>query len=139
VTLRPGAEEVARVLADFQPDAWQADAEALDALALPPGIERWPVVRGPVAEPGRRLLFDARTSGAGLRADWQAATAIAPRCELILAGGLDAANVAEAIAAVQPFGVDVSTGVERAPGHKDPARIHAFVAAARGAALRQSA
>jgi phosphoribosylanthranilate isomerase len=139
VTLRPGADAVARVLAEFQPDAWQADAGIIDALVLPEGIERWPVVRGPVAVPGRRLLFDARASGAGLRADWQAATAIAPRCELILAGGLDPANVAEAIAAVQPFGVDVSTGVERAPGLKDPARIHAFVAAARGAALRQSA
>ncbi len=139
VTLRAGAHQVARVLEAFQPDVWQEDADTLDTLVLPPGIERWPVVRRPVAAPARRLLFDGRASGAGLRADWQAAAALAPRCELILAGGLDATGVAEAIATVHPFGVDVSSGVERAPGVKDPARIHAFVAAARGAALRQSA
>jgi phosphoribosylanthranilate isomerase len=55
---------------------------------------------------------------------------------VILAGGLSAQNVAEAIQAVRPFGVDVSTGVEEAPGVKDPAKIHDFVRAVRAAAAR---
>ena len=64
-------------------------------------------------------MFDAPESGQGRRADWRAAAMLARRSELILGGGLDAGNVAAAIAAVRPFGVDVSSGVESAPGVKD--------------------
>jgi phosphoribosylanthranilate isomerase len=56
---------------------------------------------------------------------------VARRGELVLAGGLNPANVAQAIAEVQPFGVDVSTGVEVRPGVKGPAEIAKFVQAAR--------
>ena len=63
-----------------------------------------------------------------------AARALARRCELVLAGGLDVGNVAEAVATVRPFGLDVSTGVERSRGVKDPARIREFIDAARSAA-----
>ena len=52
---------------------------------------------------------------------------------MILAGGLGAYNVAEAIAVVRPFGVDVSSAVESAPGIKDPVLIEEFVSAARAA------
>jgi phosphoribosylanthranilate isomerase len=57
-----------------------------------------------------------------------------PDLKAILAGGLDAENVAEAIAEVRPFGVDVTTGVEISPGQKDHCKLQAFTQAARGAA-----
>jgi phosphoribosylanthranilate isomerase len=79
----------------------------------------------------RRLLFEGLTSGAGVPCDWSAARRVARRTELVLAGGLNPANVAAAIAAVQPFGVDVSTGVEVRPGVKSPVEIMKFVRAAR--------
>jgi phosphoribosylanthranilate isomerase len=69
----------------------------------------------------------------GKRADWAAGRALASRFELVLAGGLHAGNVAEAIGTVRPFGVDVSSGVERARGVKDPVRIREFIVAAREA------
>jgi phosphoribosylanthranilate isomerase len=56
---------------------------------------------------------------------------VARRTELVLAGGLNPGNVAAAIEAVRPFGVDVSTGVEVRPGVKSPAEIENFVRAAR--------
>jgi phosphoribosylanthranilate isomerase len=80
------------------------------------------------------MLFEGPTSGIGELADWGRATELARQTELILAGGLAVGNVGEAIHAVRPFGVDVSSGVEEIPGVKDPAKIHAFVRAVRAAA-----
>jgi len=85
------------------------------------------------------LLFESAASGAGIQADWTVAASLSRHCELILGGGLDATNVGAAIAMVHPFGVDVSSGVERKPGVKDPAMIHSFVEAVRAADRRSTA
>lgn len=71
--------------------------------------------------------------GTGQTADWARARAIAARYPIFLAGGLTPDNVGAAIAAVQPWGVDVASGVESAPGRKDHALVRAFVNAARAA------
>jgi phosphoribosylanthranilate isomerase len=86
------------------------------------------------------ILFDAkppRVAGAlpggnGLRFDWSLLAALKGRMDFALSGGLTPDNVAEAIAATQPVLVDVSSGVETAPGQKDATLIRRFVAAARG-------
>jgi phosphoribosylanthranilate isomerase len=137
VSLHPTPAQVDEVLAAFVPNVWQTDAADFERLQLPQSVERWPVFRAGSLLPEplpRRLLFEGPRSGAGEVADWSQAAVLAARTELILGGGLTVANVAEAIAAVRPFGVDVSSGVESAPGRKDPARIGEFVAAARKAA-----
>ena len=76
------------------------------------------------------LLLDAHDpetrGGTGRTIDWDAAAAVAAQRRTILAGGLTPDNVAEAIRRVQPFGVDVSSGVEQAPGIKDRAKIRAL-------------
>ncbi|MFL5734085.1 MAG: phosphoribosylanthranilate isomerase [Chloroflexia bacterium] len=88
----------------------------------------------PTATERLRFLFDAyrpgRYGGTGKAADWSLAATLASRYDLMLAGGLDPCNVAGAIAAVSPWGIDVSSGVESA-GVKDPALITEFLAAAR--------
>jgi phosphoribosylanthranilate isomerase len=137
VSLHPGQQRVDEVLAALAPDVWQTDAADFDGLRVPMGVERWPVFRPgtrPQYPPPARLLFEGARSGAGEVADWSAAAELARRSELILGGGLTPANVAAAVTAVRPFGVDVSSGVEFSPGRKDPARIREFVAAARAAA-----
>jgi phosphoribosylanthranilate isomerase len=88
-----------------------------------------------------RLLFDARApreatrpGGLGKSFDWHLLQDLEPSLDYMLSGGLDAFNVGEALRITRAPGVDVSSGVERAPGEKDPDRIRAFIAAARAAA-----
>ena len=80
-----------------------------------------------------RILYEGKASGAGLTADWSRAQSVAKQTQLVLAGGLNERNVAAAIAVVTPYGVDVSSGVESAPGIKDTSKIEAFIRAARAA------
>jgi phosphoribosylanthranilate isomerase len=90
--------------------------------------------------PGHPLLVDAKVQGqlggTGQRLDWPLVASLARARALILAGGLTPENVAEAIDVVQPWAVDVASGVEQAhdPRRKDAAKMLRFVAAARGAA-----
>lgn len=90
-----------------------------------------------------RLLFDARAprdstrpGGLGKPFDWTLLKNLDPGIPFMLSGGLDAGNVAEALTITRAGGVDVSSGVERAPGEKDPDKIRAFIKAARQAAAR---
>jgi phosphoribosylanthranilate isomerase len=140
VTRHPGQPALDEMLRVFRPDVLQTDATDLPALRLPAALELLPVLRGgeSAAALPPRLLFEGAQSGSGATSDWSAARALALRTQLVLAGGLDFANVGEAIAAVRPFGVDVSSGVEARPGVKSPLRIMQFIAAARAAAARPS-
>ena len=87
-----------------------------------------------------KILFDARApaeatrpGGLGTPFDWTLLKGIDPAIEFVLSGGLDASNVGQALAITQAKGVDVSSGVERAPGEKDNDKIRAFIRAARQA------
>jgi len=135
VMQHPQPDEVAEVLAEFRPDVLQTDAGDFATLELPASLERLPVLRAgqefPPSMP-QRALFEGPVSGAGAVPDWaRAAVLRAQGIELVLAGGLTAANVGAAIRTVRPWGVDVSSGVESAPGIKSAEMITRFVAAAR--------
>ncbi|HEU4623615.1 MAG TPA: phosphoribosylanthranilate isomerase [Steroidobacteraceae bacterium] len=137
VAKHPEQHEIDEILATFRPDVLQTDAEDLRRLRLPAALELLPVVRAGSTEPQPlppRMLFEGPASGTGQRVDWNAASRLARRTEVVLAGGLAPENVAAAIAEVRPFGVDVSSGVEAAPGIKSPERIASFVRSARAAA-----
>jgi phosphoribosylanthranilate isomerase len=110
-------------------------AQPADLAAIPP-----------FAAVADRILIDAKPptgaaypGGHGRAFDWNILKALDPALPFLLSGGLEPGNVGEAIRTMRSFGlglagVDVSSGVERAPGVKDPARIEAFIQAARAAA-----
>ena len=165
VFLHPTQDELDEVLAGFKPDIVQTDAADFATLQVPAGIAMLPVVRaGESREQAlshngsreqalshneassvggsllpTRCLVEGPRSGTGQVADWTLAAAMAARTQVVLAGGLHAGNVAAAVQAVRPWGVDVSSGVESAPGVKDAARIHQFVFAARQALVAATA
>jgi phosphoribosylanthranilate isomerase len=140
----PTPQEVSEVLSEFQADLVQCEpSPEVWIVAREAGIRLLPVLHdGPdlerqassLPEEGAApaaILEGPGKGGRGIRPDWDRAAAVARRLPLVLAGGLAPDNVAEAIAAVRPYGVDVSSGVEEARGRKDPVRIAAFVEAAR--------
>ena len=120
----------------LSPDYIQTDLEDLATLRLPETVRVNPVLRSGRALPSTlppRIVFEGPVSGTGKTIDWSDAAQVARRTKLILAGGLNPENVSEAIRIVNPYGVDVSSGVEATPGIKDPALVMRFVSAVREA------
>lgn len=109
------------------------DAETARAL-----MEKYRAVVGDVLYRSNLPAFIADAppaqlpGGNGIIADWSVARAIAQEFPILLAGGLNVENVRGAIQMVQPYGVDVSSGVERAPGLKDHAKVKAFIHRVKG-------
>jgi phosphoribosylanthranilate isomerase len=106
------------------------------------GLGSWPLIKavrisaGSAPEslvdyPAQAYLLDVRDDvlfgGTGKTLDWTVARRFAQQMKILLAGGLNPANVAEAIRTVQPYGVDVCSGVETSPGKKDPVKLAAFM------------
>jgi len=118
--------------AGFGVPFWKAIAMGGNVRRGLDGVARYPSAAG--------FLFDGHAAGepggSGQRFDWSAMSSAAHDgnpARMLLAGGLDAHNVARAIHIAAPWGVDVSSGIETAPGIKDAAKMRAFVHAARQA------
>lgn len=79
------------------------------------------------------VLLDSPTPGSGQTFDWSKVTDLQEQRRVVLAGGLNSANVADAIERVRPWGVDVVSGVEASAGQKDPEALAAFITVARDA------
>lgn len=148
-------EQLAAAIEALKPDLLQLHGkETPERVAVVRSRFRLPVMKAlPIAERGDlspirlydkvadRLLFDARAplgstrpGGLGKSFDWRLLQNIKPDVPFMLSGGLDASNLTEALRITRAPGIDVSSGVERAPGEKDPERIRAFIRAARAAA-----
>ncbi len=110
---------------------WVRQRVPMVIKALPAGDPR---VAGAADYGADAILLDAPNPGSGKLFDWALAGDLPEGQRLIVAGGLSPANVGAAIGAVKPWGVDVVSGVEAAPGSKDPLKVRDFVAAARRAA-----
>jgi len=113
---------------------WVADRVNWTIKAFPAGhrnIERFPEYGA------QTLLVDGANPGSGELFDWRLAEGVVDPGRLMVSGGLRPDNVAAAVAHLHPWGVDVASGVELAPGRKDPAKVADFVANARSAAALQ--
>ncbi len=135
VMMHPPNDAWQQVLQVFKPDVLQTDVGDIADLDVPASVQTWPVFREGQSVPDTDgvYLYEGPRSGHGETVDWSQAAALARRGSMILAGGLRAGNIAEAIATVRPFGIDVSSAVEAAPGQKDASRIAEFIKAARAA------
>lgn len=125
-------EESPAALRALAPRAYKAVRPQAEAQALA-ALDTYGDVVNAQTQP--QLLVDAyhpeHYGGTGHRTDVAMAQTLARRCRLMLAGGLTPQNVGDAVRQIRPWGVDVSSGVEREKGIKDPARLRAFVHAAR--------
>ncbi|MBT8422973.1 MAG: phosphoribosylanthranilate isomerase [Gammaproteobacteria bacterium] len=141
VMLHPDPEEWNAVRDVFKPDWLQTDSEDFAALDIPESIGCLPVYRDDGATDYEQadidwpeyVVFEGARSGVGQRPDFERAAQVARKTCVVLAGGLNPGNVREAIIQVRPWAVDVSSGVETAPGVKDTGRISAFIKAAKEA------
>lgn len=115
--------------------SWPADFPLPCALVA--GIDGEGRLHGSLARPPHLVQFDTAhptlTGGTGMTFPWQRARDLMSGRPFMLAGGLDGDNVAAAIAAVSPYGVDAASRLESAPGIKDAERVRAFVHAVRAA------
>lgn len=146
VFVNESSDEIARTMERTSLTAIQLHGDEPAAYG---GALAWPIVRSVTLETASTialewsedttLLLDAadpdRRGGTGEQVDWDAAAALARKRRVVLAGGLTPENVAEAIARVRPYGVDVSSGVEDAPGVKNPDKVARFLAYARKAMM----
>ena len=116
---------------------WQVDADGSSATATDIAQQLRQLHEEGIVD---RVLIDSRvgtaTGGTGIPFDWDKARTVltqnAGRLKLIVAGGLRPENVAEAISRLNPWGVDVASGVEAEPGRKSPEKLAAFIKNARG-------
>jgi len=119
-------DEDLRTIPQMDVPVWKAVRVAPGATELPPDVD--------LAD---RIVLDTSVEGlyggTGRQIDLEAAAAVAIKRQVMLGGGLTPANVTEAIAKVNPLGVDVASGVESTPGIKDHSRLEAFIKAARSA------
>jgi phosphoribosylanthranilate isomerase len=121
-------------------EAIRAEAGLTVMKALPIGGAEDVAAVADYADIADRLLLDAkppkqaeRPGGHGVVFDWTLLRGLDPGLSFMLSGGLTPDNVGAAVKTVRPFGVDVSSGVETAPGEKDAGLVRAFIAAARAA------
>jgi len=119
--------EVAEQLADFC---------VIKAFRVGDEADLEPLASYPAAAYLLDSRVEGRRGGTGVTFDWALAARAARHGRIIVAGGLNPENVAEAVRCARPYGVDVSSGAESEPGKKDPERVRAFVAAARRALER---
>jgi len=135
VMLHPTQSEWDNVEKHFQPDVLQSDADDFTRLDVASEQRRWPVYRqgvSDIAQPASdEYVYEGRASGKGQPVDWEQAAVVAQVPRMLLAGGLGADNVADAVRTVRPWGVDASSALERSPGRNDAAKMAAFVRAAK--------
>jgi phosphoribosylanthranilate isomerase len=148
VFVNDSVEAIRRVVAKTQVGIVQLHGDETPSYAMSVGR---PVLRAVTVDdaeaaarawpPDTTLLMDAvdpvRRGGTGVTVDWPRAAAVARTRRIVLAGGLTPENVADAVRAVQPYGVDVSSGVEDSPGLKNEDKVKRFLEGARGARGRR--
>jgi phosphoribosylanthranilate isomerase len=133
VMLHPSASEAQEVFDRFLPDYLQTDAKDFISLNLPKGCHPLKVYRDlpqlhfNEMDPNELSLFEGQNSGVGKLVNTDRAAEAAHHTPIILAGGLNPGNVVSILKAVQPKGVDVSSGVESELGVKDVQKIRDFI------------